>query len=271
MTLVQSAVTDFFEADAANWDAYYERHDVFSVIHQLRRSLALAWVDDLGLPEGAAVLDIGCGTGHLAVALARRGFRVTAVDTAEQMLTRARVNLATAGLGESVTLVRAGAANLPVVADTFELVTALGLLPWVPSPTDVLAEMVRALAPGGHLIATCDNRDRLTVLLDPRYSPTLAGVRSVARRLRRRRPPALTAAEATRHSAAQFRGLVDATSASIVRTKTFGFGPFTLMGHEVLPARASVAVNRGLQCLADRGVPGVRSTGTQCLVLAAKP
>ena len=35
---------------------------------------------ELGLPAGARILDVGCGTGRHAVELARRGYRVTGVD-----------------------------------------------------------------------------------------------------------------------------------------------------------------------------------------------
>lgn len=263
-------MTEFFEVDAANWDACYERRDVFSVIHQLRRSLALTWIDELGLPAGASVLEVGSGTGLFAIELARRGMRVTAVDAATNMLERARQNLVRAGLRSSVTVMHGAAERLPVTHGAFDLVVALGLLPWVPSPSDVLAEMVRAAAPGGHLLVSCDNSHRLTVLLDPRYSPGLRGIRAAARRLiRSATEPAQPAAFATRQSPAELNTLLSQLGSRVIHGQTLGFGPFTLLGHELLPAAASVRVHSGLQWLADLGVPGLRSTGTQYLVLAA--
>ncbi len=268
-----TAVSDFFDADAANWDAYYERQDVFSFIHQLRRRLALAWVDDLGLPAGARVLEVGCGTGLFALALARRGLRVTAVDSAANMLTRAAANAAAAGMGDRLRLLRADAGELGLPSGGFDLVVALGVVPWVPRPREALAEWVRVLAPGGRLVANCDNRRRLAVLLDVRYTPALAGLRAAARRVRGRpvEPAAAGGAATTiRHSPPEFDALLAGLGAPVERGVTFGFGPFTVVGREALPGRAGVLAHRALQRLADRRVPGLRGTGAQYLVQAAR-
>jgi SAM-dependent methyltransferase len=64
-------------------------------------------VDVLGLPAGAAVLDIGCGTGRHAVELARHGFTVTGLDISTGMLAEARAAAASAGV--EVELVEADA------------------------------------------------------------------------------------------------------------------------------------------------------------------
>ena len=256
--------------DAANWDAYYERRDVFSIIHQLRLSLALAWIDELALPAGAEVLDVGCGTGLIAVALARRGLRVVAVDAAAGMIERAAANVARAGVADMVTLIRADGARLPLSGHKFAVAIALGVVPWVPAPEDVLAEMARSLSPGGYLIVNCDNRYRLPVLLDPKLTPALAVVRATAKRLFPRRPALSQWVAARRHAPSEFDGLLLAAGTPVRRGRTFGFGPFSFLGHEVLAGATGVAVHTWLQRLADLGVPGVRSLGAQYLVLAAK-
>jgi hypothetical protein len=51
---------------------------------------------------------------------------------------------------------------------------------------------------------------------------------------------------------------------------TFGFGPFTLFGHHVLPTRAGLWLDRRLQSLADRATPGLRWLGTDYMVVARK-
>lgn len=64
-------------------------------------------VELLELPEGATVLDIGCGTGRHAVELAKAGYSVTGIDISEGMLREARA--AAARVGVEVELVRADA------------------------------------------------------------------------------------------------------------------------------------------------------------------
>ena len=64
----QSALDGHFERDSQFWDELYSGTDVYSVIHQLRQSIVLRWIDELTLPPGAQVLEIGCGAGLAAVA-----------------------------------------------------------------------------------------------------------------------------------------------------------------------------------------------------------
>jgi hypothetical protein len=52
---------------------------------------------------------------------------------------------------------------------------------------------------------------------------------------------------------------------------TVGFGPFTFWGREVVSSSTQVKLHRWLQSGAERGLPGIRSFGTQYLVLARKP
>src|SRR5437773_1141181 len=52
--------------------------------------------------------------------------------------------------------------------------------------------------------------------------------------------------------------------------RTVGFGPFSVLGWKVLSDSSGVRVHRRLQQLADRGVPILRSMGTQYIVLARK-
>ena len=264
----QAAVDAFFDRDAPNWQTIYGQADIFSVIHQHRQRIALDWVNSLPLMPGSRVLEIGCGAGLLSVALARNGFDVVAADSTPAMLELARMNAERAGV--RVALRQLDVHHLEDEAAGYELIVALGVIPWLHSPEVALAGMSTSLRPDGHLIVNCDNRARLQHLIDPLVSPPLAPARRAARRLLNRgerrmvaaMPPTIT------HWPRQFDRLLARTGLAKIRSLSFGFGPFTLLGRRLLAEPGSVRLHSRLQALADRGVMGLRSTGAQYIVLA---
>jgi 2-polyprenyl-3-methyl-5-hydroxy-6-metoxy-1,4-benzoquinol methylase len=266
------SVNEFFSRASRFWSDIYTGDDVYSVIHQRRRQITLDWLDALQLEGGLRALDAGCGGGAIALALAERGFEVDAVDSVESMVESARVKTFEAGLGGRVDVQQMDVQKLAFDEGSFEVVLALGVLPWVRSPPAVIAELARVTSPGGYVIANVDNSARLIHLLDPRFNPWIAPVRNVVKAgllacgLRRPGSPPLS----TELSRLEFDRLLAAAGLTPVKSKTFGFGVFTLLGRPILSDRLGVAVDRRLQRLADRGSPGLRSTGSQYLVLARK-
>lgn len=96
------------------------------------------------------VLDVGSGDGTYAIAAARTGADVTAVDASSQML--ARAGRATADAGVDVELVQADAGSLPFRDDTFDVVLAVTLLCLVDDAQLAVRQMARVLKPGGRLV-----------------------------------------------------------------------------------------------------------------------
>jgi ubiquinone/menaquinone biosynthesis C-methylase UbiE len=217
------------------------------------------------------VLEVGCGAGLTAVALAQQGFQVDAIDSVPRMVELTREKVTVDGVGERLHIRVADVHSLDFEAETFELALALGVVPWLHSPPVALQELGRTLKPGGHLIVNADNRARLTSLLDPRFHPSLATARRTAKHLlnrfgvRRRSVP-----QAIAHSREEFDRLLEAAGLETVSRAMVGFGPFTLFGRRLLPQRLGVEVHRRLQRYADRNVALLRSTGAQYLVLARK-
>jgi len=85
----------------SEWAQFFDRHAPQYDDNCFTKN-TLAEVDfllaELQVPAGAAVLDIGCGTGRHAVELAKRGLRVTGVDLSEGMLAQARRRAREAGV-----------------------------------------------------------------------------------------------------------------------------------------------------------------------------
>jgi SAM-dependent methyltransferase/predicted NUDIX family NTP pyrophosphohydrolase len=103
-----------------------------------------AWLPD----TPSDVLDLGCGTGSLALLAAQQGHRVTAVDRSPRMVARAREKLA----GSRARVLVGDAAKPPVAAREFDTVLVRHLLWALPDPAEVLRGWAGLLRRGGRLV-----------------------------------------------------------------------------------------------------------------------
>lgn len=253
------------------WRDIYYQGDVYAAIHQLRMKLVLSWIDDLRLPAGTQVLEVGCGAGLLTLALAERGFAVTAMDAVQDMVDETREAVSRLGFEDRVRVVPGNALDLPLRDATYSLVVALGVIPWLQSPEKALREMARVMAPGGRLIVTADNRWRLNHMLDSWRFPLLSPVRRRVRRalegwglLKSLKDRGLS----TPHSLHKFDHMLHQAKLCKERQMTLGFGPFTFFNIPLLRGADGLSIHERLQGLADRNFPLIRSTGCQNLTLA---
>jgi SAM-dependent methyltransferase len=99
----------------------------------------------------ARVLDLGCGTGELACALAAAGFRVAGCDISPKMLSHAPRDH---GRGAEWVQLEPDWQRLPFASVTFDVVVAASLLEYVSEPAVVLRECARVLRPGGVMLYT---------------------------------------------------------------------------------------------------------------------
>lgn len=125
------------------------------------------------LPEGAELLDVGCGGGHMAVAIAelRPDVTVTGVDFSPEQVARARARAVAAGSG-NCRFEEGDAASLPFPDDSFDAVISVGSVKHWQRLHRGLAETVRVLRPGGSL---------QLLELDPRYARNRERIRSMVR------------------------------------------------------------------------------------------
>jgi SAM-dependent methyltransferase len=119
-------------------------YDYFS---RFMESSAVEFLDRLGIEAGASLLDVGCGSGQLALIAARRGARVTGVDIATNSILAARGRAASEGLDARFD--EGDAEALPYADSSFDLVASIFGAIFAPRPELVAAELLRVCLPGG--------------------------------------------------------------------------------------------------------------------------
>jgi ubiquinone/menaquinone biosynthesis C-methylase UbiE len=128
-------------------------YDTFARLIARESTFKRRLVERLGLRAGQRVLDVGCGTGTLAlmIAEARPDAEITGIDPDEEMLSRARKKATAAGA--RIRLERASAAELPFADGSFDRVTSTLMAHHLPTPAKqaMFAEIQRVLAPTGEL------------------------------------------------------------------------------------------------------------------------
>ena len=121
----------------------------FGVVARTIAGDAEAFVRRLDLPASITVLDVACGTGNLAIPLARQGCLVTGVDIAPNMLVQARER---AAIDDLTAIFEEGdAEQLPCTDASFDAVVTMFGAMFAPRPELVASELARVLKPGGLL------------------------------------------------------------------------------------------------------------------------
>ena len=135
------------------WDPEGE----FKPLHEIN-PLRLEWIVRHAQLEGASVLDVGCGGGILAEAMARRGARVTGIDLSEKALRVAELHLHESHLKISYQGISAEdlSAQQP---GQFDVVTCMELLEHVPQPASMVAACAQLVRPGGQVFFSTINRN----------------------------------------------------------------------------------------------------------------
>jgi 2-polyprenyl-6-hydroxyphenyl methylase / 3-demethylubiquinone-9 3-methyltransferase len=145
---------DKFAELAARW---WDPHSEFKPLHEIN-PLRLDYVDRRVHLAGKTVLDVGCGGGILAEAMAQRGGQVTGIDLGEAPLRVADLHKLETGVEVSYRRIAAEAlaAERP---GSFDAVTCMEMLEHVPDPAAIVKACGELVRPGGWVFFSTLNRN----------------------------------------------------------------------------------------------------------------
>ena len=155
---VSATEVDKFDRLAAQW---WNPNGPMKPLHRMNPA-RIGWIEAL-IPAGAAVLDVGCGAGLAAEALARHGHTVLAIDAAGEAIEAARTHAE----GQALDLTYRAALAEDLVAEglQFPVVTCLEVIEHVPDPAAFVPVLADLVEPGGVLIMSTLNRTRRSWLV----------------------------------------------------------------------------------------------------------
>ena len=154
MSNVDAAEIAKFSELAHRW---WDPNSEFKPLHEIN-PLRLKWIDQQAALAGKKVLDVGCGGGILAEAMAAAGATVSGIDLSEKALKVAKLHLYESGLSVDYQLVSAEdyAAQH---AGEFDVVTCMEMLEHVPDPASTVRACAALVKPGGTVFFSTINRN----------------------------------------------------------------------------------------------------------------
>ncbi len=157
---------DFFSKQASSW---WNPHGSFRVLHDLM-PLRKQYIQDqieAAFPkkkaEALSVLDIGCGGGLMAEAMAAQGYPVVGIDASPEALAIAKDHAHQSGL--SIDYRHDTAEGLAQTKERFDVILALEIVEHVPNIKSFMTAVATLLKPNGLVIVATMNRTKRSFLL----------------------------------------------------------------------------------------------------------
>lgn len=157
---VDAAEIARFQAAASRW---WDPEGEMRPLHDLN-PVRLEYVERCGPLAGRRVVDVGCGGGLLAEAMARKGARVVGLDVADDLLGVARLHALEGGVAVDY-VAEPAEAHAARHAGSYDVVTCMEMLEHVPDPASVVGALAALTAPGGHVFVSTLNRTPRAYLL----------------------------------------------------------------------------------------------------------
>jgi len=150
--LGRGAVIWLYDLYAKRYDAIKENDEEMEIA-----LIARPLMSQIAPQTDPLVLDVALGTGRMPIALTQLPYfegHVVGLDLSLKMLEIASEKVKAAGIEERVTLIHESAEKLPFPENSFDVVTCMEALEFIPHPEGTLAELVRVLRPSGLLLIT---------------------------------------------------------------------------------------------------------------------
>ena len=137
---------------------WWDQDSEFRPLHRIN-PLRLDWINQLSALRGQRVVDIGCGGGILADAMARKGAQVLGIDLATKSLRVAQLHAIEAQTPD-VAYRECSAEDLAAEQpESFDAVTCMEMLEHVPDPAAIVSACARLVRPGGWVFFSTINRN----------------------------------------------------------------------------------------------------------------
>ncbi|MDR3451456.1 MAG: bifunctional 2-polyprenyl-6-hydroxyphenol methylase/3-demethylubiquinol 3-O-methyltransferase UbiG [Rhodoferax sp.] len=143
---------------------WWDKESEFRPLHQIN-PLRLEWINGLSPVAGRQVLDVGCGGGILADAMARQGAQVLGIDLATKALKVAQLHALEAQTPDVQYREISAEALALEQPGSFDVVTCMEMLEHVPDPASVVAACAALVKPGGWVFFSTINRNPKSFLL----------------------------------------------------------------------------------------------------------
>ena len=157
---VDAAELAKFSALAHRW---WDPQSEFRPLHEIN-PLRLDWIAERVKLDGAKVVDVGCGGGILAEAMAGRGASVLGIDLAAKPLSVARLHQLESGVATRYEEISAEALAQRE-PESCDAVTCMEMLEHVPDPASTVAACAGLVRPGGNVFISTINRNPKAYLL----------------------------------------------------------------------------------------------------------
>jgi len=136
------------------WDPESE----FRPLHQIN-PLRLDWINQLAPLAGRQVLDVGCGGGILAEAMAHKGAQVLGIDLADKSLKVAQLHALETGAANVAYRQVSAEALAAEMPQRYDVITCMEMLEHVPDPSSIVRACAALVKPGGWVFFSTINRN----------------------------------------------------------------------------------------------------------------